>query len=76
MGWGVDPLRSGCSELTPLALRIAEKLAITSVEIDASKDVTGDWERWFTEEVGSEIVLVRPDFFVGDACHKEDVSKL
>lgn len=74
MGWGVDPLKYGA--LTPQALKVAKLLGIVSVEIDASKDVTGDWGRWFTNDVGNDVVLVRPDFFVGDACRKEDVSDL
>lgn len=58
------------------ASRVANLLQITSVQISRTEDSTGDWATWFEEEIGSEVVLIRPDFFVYDACAAKDVTRM
>lgn len=76
MGWGIDPLKSTSGSLTPLAIKVSKLLGIESIKLDESTDVTGDWSKWFQDDIGAEVVLVRPDFYIGDACGAERVSDL
>lgn len=73
LGWHVDPLRTPLSQL---ADRVREALGIASYVLTAEADVTGDFARWFADEVRGDVVLVRPDFYVATAGRAEDLSAL
>lgn len=76
LGWEIDPSKTIDLESASTATQVIEMLGITSVQITQAQDVTGDWATWFKEEIGSEVVLVRPDFFVCDACAAKDIPKM
>lgn len=76
LGWETDPSKTIDLESDSIAAQVNKMLGITSVQITQAQDVTGDWATWFKEEIGSEVVLVRPDFFVCDACAATDIPKM
>lgn len=76
LGWGIDPLKSENTKLSPWAARVRDLLSVESVQINSENDATGDWAAWFEQDIKSEVVLVRPDFYIGDACSSSGISDL
>ncbi|KAK9896748.1 FAD/NAD(P)-binding domain-containing protein [Cystobasidium minutum MCA 4210] len=54
-----------------------ERLGGKCVNIAPEEDITGEYGRWFEEDLGqSHVVLIRPDFYNFGHAHVQDVNQL
>jgi hypothetical protein len=49
---------------------------VQATTLDEVADVTGDYAKWFADEVVGDVVLVRPDFYVATAGRVDELSGL